>query len=165
MRRLTAEQLVAELASGNFWRRQTARRLLTERREAAAADSIRRLIAPSSRPAVQLNALYTLAALEPIELGRRAGRDGRRRRGSPHPRACDWPRPGLAATRPSWTGPWRLPPMTTSTVQMQAALTLGESRDQRVVPALARLRARAWKCTLDGRGDFEFRRQTRWPTA
>jgi putative membrane-bound dehydrogenase-like protein len=60
---LSTDALVAELASERFWRRQTARRLLVERRATAAAPAIARLVTPAApRPAV-VNALHTLAAL------------------------------------------------------------------------------------------------------
>ena len=60
---LSTDALVAELASERFWRRQTARRLLVERRATVAAPAIARLVSASApRPAV-VNALHTLAAL------------------------------------------------------------------------------------------------------
>ncbi len=76
--RLTPEQLVAELASRNFWRRQTARRLLTERREIAAADSIRRLLVPNSAGHAIERSVYT-GGVGKAERGGRADRDGQRR--------------------------------------------------------------------------------------
>jgi putative membrane-bound dehydrogenase-like protein len=60
---LPTEALVEELASERFWRRQTARRLLVERRATSAAPAIATLVGPSSpRPAV-VNALHALASL------------------------------------------------------------------------------------------------------
>jgi putative membrane-bound dehydrogenase-like protein len=60
---LSSDALVQELASERFWRRQTARRLLVERKAIAAAPAIAKLVTPSApRPAV-VNALHTLAAL------------------------------------------------------------------------------------------------------
>ena len=61
---LSTDALVKELASERFWRRQTARRLLVERKATAAAPAIAKLVTPSApRPAV-VNALHTLAALD-----------------------------------------------------------------------------------------------------
>ena len=61
---LSTDALVQELASERFWRRQTARRLLVERKATAAAPAIAKLVTPSApRPAV-VNALHTLAALD-----------------------------------------------------------------------------------------------------
>ena len=60
---LSTDALVQELASERFWRRQTARRLLVERKATAAAPAIAKLVTPSApRPAV-VNALHALAAL------------------------------------------------------------------------------------------------------
>ena len=60
---LTAQDLTAELASPHFWRRQTARRLLVERRDTSTAPAIARLVS-GDRPAVAvINALHTLSAL------------------------------------------------------------------------------------------------------
>ncbi len=68
---LSTDALVRELASERFWRRQTARRLLVERKALAAAPAIAKLVTPSApRPAV-VNALHTLAALgasDPAEI-------------------------------------------------------------------------------------------------
>jgi putative membrane-bound dehydrogenase-like protein len=64
MNGLSADALVRELASERFWRRQTARRLLVERKATAAAAAIATLVTPAaSRPAV-VNALHTMAALD-----------------------------------------------------------------------------------------------------
>jgi putative membrane-bound dehydrogenase-like protein len=63
MSSLSTDALVAELASERFWRRQTARRLLVERKATAAAPAIAKLVTASApRPAVT-NALHTLAAV------------------------------------------------------------------------------------------------------
>jgi putative membrane-bound dehydrogenase-like protein len=64
---LSPEALVAELASERFWRRQTARRLLLERRETAAAPAIARLVTPTSARPAAINALRTLEALQASE--------------------------------------------------------------------------------------------------
>jgi putative membrane-bound dehydrogenase-like protein len=64
---LTATQLTAELASPRFWRRQTARRLLVERKDGSDAAAIARLVA-DDRPAVAaINALHTLSSLGRLE--------------------------------------------------------------------------------------------------
>jgi putative membrane-bound dehydrogenase-like protein len=60
---LSTDALVKELASERFWRRQTARRLLVDKKATAAAPAITKLVTASApRPAV-VNALHTLAAL------------------------------------------------------------------------------------------------------
>jgi putative membrane-bound dehydrogenase-like protein len=64
---LATDELVGELASARFWRRQTARRLLVERGAVAAAPAIARLVtADTARPAA-INALRTLEALGATE--------------------------------------------------------------------------------------------------
>jgi putative membrane-bound dehydrogenase-like protein len=57
----TAE-LVAELGSGNSWRRLTAQRLLVERRDAAAVEPLLALAGPKNPPLARLHALWTLEA-------------------------------------------------------------------------------------------------------
>jgi len=60
---LSPARLADELASPLFWRRQTARRLLVERRDTAVAPAIAGLVA-NDRPTVAVvNALHTLSSL------------------------------------------------------------------------------------------------------
>ena len=62
---LSPGQLVGELASDRFWRRQTARRLLVERRATAEVGAIAKLVtAATPRPAA-ISALRTLEAVAP----------------------------------------------------------------------------------------------------
>ncbi|MCE2726565.1 MAG: PQQ-dependent sugar dehydrogenase [Planctomycetaceae bacterium] len=61
---LDTPALVQELASERFWRRQTARRLLVQRGDVAAAvPLIRRLITPTAVRTTAINALRTLESL------------------------------------------------------------------------------------------------------
>lgn len=69
MSRLTAEQLVQELASSNYWRRQTAKRLLIERKQNEVAPQIADLVQSSQQPATVIGALYTLEALGKLDPG------------------------------------------------------------------------------------------------
>lgn len=62
--------LVDELRSRNGWRRDTAQRLLLERRSDAVVPALRRLVRQADRPEVQVVALHTLGALD-------GGLDGR----------------------------------------------------------------------------------------
>jgi putative membrane-bound dehydrogenase-like protein len=138
MSHLSAEQLVAELASRNFWRRLTARRLLTERKEISTAGSIRRLLAREGEPWARLNALYALAALGKLDshdvLAAMASADaGVRINGL---RLAE---PWLDRDAAVFDSALALADDGDVTVLLQLALTLGESRDERVVPALARL--------------------------
>jgi putative membrane-bound dehydrogenase-like protein len=61
---LSIDSLVAELASERFWRRQTARRLLLDKKATAAAPAIAKLVTASAPRAAVVNALHTLAALD-----------------------------------------------------------------------------------------------------
>jgi putative membrane-bound dehydrogenase-like protein len=63
---LAPEQLAAELASPNPWRRNTAQRLLVERQEKAAAPAIRALLAKSRGTAGIVNLLWTLEGLNAL---------------------------------------------------------------------------------------------------
>jgi putative membrane-bound dehydrogenase-like protein len=64
MSKLDAKQLAAEVASPLLWRRQTAQRLLVERRAETAADVLRELLADkSAAPATLITALRTLDQL------------------------------------------------------------------------------------------------------
>ena len=67
MSQLKPEQLVAELAGSTSWRRETARRLLSEAKPRAAVPLLAALIRPDAGPAAVLNALYTLKAMDALE--------------------------------------------------------------------------------------------------
>ena len=67
MTAISPAQLADELASPHFWRRQTARRLLVERRDSGAAAAVARLVA-ANRPAVAVtNALHSLSSLGSLD--------------------------------------------------------------------------------------------------
>jgi putative heme-binding domain-containing protein len=56
-------QLVAQLQSSNAWNRETAQRLLWERQDAAAVNSLVKLTEISAFPTARLHALYALQGL------------------------------------------------------------------------------------------------------
>ena len=62
--------LVGDLSHPNAWRRETAQRLLVERRDIGAADRVRRVLLEGKEPAGRLRALWTLE-----ELGALGARD------------------------------------------------------------------------------------------
>ncbi|HEX3656663.1 MAG TPA: PVC-type heme-binding CxxCH protein [Pirellulales bacterium] len=64
--RATTGELVELLASPDGWHRDTAARLLSERRDPAAIEPLHRLAAGSRSPLGRLHALYTLAALKAL---------------------------------------------------------------------------------------------------
>ena len=134
---LTDEQLAAELGSGNFWRRQTARRLLAERQAIGAADNIRRLVSPTHPPATEINALYTLAGL-----GQSTPADVLAAMSSSHPEVringLHLAEPDLDR-EPVLVAALALAADDDPTVSLQAALSLGQKRASRAVSALAAL--------------------------
>ncbi len=135
---LDADALAGEIASPHFWRRQTARRLLIARHATAAVADLRRLVRESDQPATVLGSLYTLdglseltpddarAALEHASAGVRV--HGLRLAERWLDRDADLLDTVLAMKNDE-----------AETVLLQLALTLGESYDKRIVPALAHL--------------------------
>ena len=63
MSRLSPQELVAEVASKIFWRRQTAKRLLAEGRMENAVADLEKLARQSNEPAVVITTLHTLEGL------------------------------------------------------------------------------------------------------
>jgi mono/diheme cytochrome c family protein len=60
--------LVARLADANGWVRDTAQRLLVERRDAAAAPALRAVVTTSPAPLARLHALWTLEGLGALDV-------------------------------------------------------------------------------------------------
>jgi putative membrane-bound dehydrogenase-like protein len=63
---LSAAQLVNEVASPFYWRRETARRLLVDRNETAVADQLALMITRKSNVYTTLNVLYALEGLKKL---------------------------------------------------------------------------------------------------
>ncbi|MFO0902640.1 MAG: PVC-type heme-binding CxxCH protein [Pirellulales bacterium] len=63
----TVEQLVAHLAHGDAWRRETAQRLLLERRDSTAAQPLRTQLRQHAQERARLHSLWTLAALDELQ--------------------------------------------------------------------------------------------------
>src|SRR5262249_41655325 len=64
----SAAPLVSRLADPNGWWRDTAQRLLVERREIAAIGPLRELVRTSSSPLARVHALWTLDGLSALDL-------------------------------------------------------------------------------------------------
>ena len=140
MSKLDARQLAAETASPLLWRRQTAQRLLVERNEAAAVPALKAQLASKNTPATLITALRTLDQLNalapadvlpfltnPAESVRvHALQLADRRFAQPDAKAL------LDATLAATAAE------TSPRVQIQFALSLGESRDPRAFAMLAR---------------------------
>ncbi|MEQ9406462.1 MAG: c-type cytochrome [Fuerstiella sp.] len=141
---LTPLQLSAEIASPGFWRRQTARRLLveqTERDKATQQDistELSRLVREAGEPATVLNALATLDGTELLT-------DSDVAAALRHSEASVRRRALQLSERWLNNGGGLLDQVTALTsddqpmVRLQLALSLGESRDDRALDALARL--------------------------
>jgi len=136
----TAE-LVAELSNANAWWRQTAQRLLVERGDKSAVGLLGAVVRHRKTPQGRIHTLYTLDALGGLDaaLIEEALDD-------PHfavrvhalrlaDRRLDQ-RPALIAKV------CRMIDDSDPGVRLQLAFTLGESKDEQVVPALAELVAR-----------------------
>ncbi|MBL9123985.1 MAG: c-type cytochrome, partial [Planctomycetaceae bacterium] len=63
---LSTAQLVAELASDNGWRRDTASRLLCERQDPQGVQPLTQLVTQSPAPLARLHALYALEAQQAL---------------------------------------------------------------------------------------------------
>ena len=147
MSRLSPQQLVAEVGSPLFWRRQTARRLIVERQmENASADLIR-LAREAAASSAVINALHALDALNrttPQLLNDLLGHDAagvRRnalqvaeRRFSDHP---DVLQTALALVNDD-----------EPVVRLQLALSLGDATGEEVLSVLALL------CRQDGKNQW-----------
>src|SRR5262249_4535406 len=135
---LGAEQLAAQVGSPHFWRRNTARRLLVERQLVAAAPLLARLGTEGARPVAGLNAVHTLdglGALGPKDVVS----------------ALDHPDPSVRRQAMKFAERWldadprmldrvlTLAADREPMVRLQLALSLGESRDARVLPALVQV--------------------------
>lgn len=69
LQKLDATGLVAAMESPNGWQRDTAQRLLTERRDKAAIEPLKKLAATSANPKTRLQSLCVLAALNGLTSG------------------------------------------------------------------------------------------------
>ncbi len=165
MSRLSIEELVREVGSDLFWRRETARRLLTERRLGDKARTgttvlLMLLAKRATEPASVINALHTLDALKTLQAKlleeslqhndsgvRRVALQLAERRFDAYP---DLLHAALLLVDD-------IEPI----VRLQLALSLGAAHDDRVLPVLAHLARQnaedPWMTTailsaLDGRG-------------
>ena len=138
--RAPTDELVGRLSDPNVWWRKTAQRLLVERGDKSAVARIAKLAAEGEIPQARIHALYTLSGLDSL------GVDTVRK-------ALDDPHFAVRMHAVRLAEPWvdkdsattdRLLTMTGDTdakVRLQLAFTLGQSKDNRAVGALARLAA------------------------
>src|SRR5262245_53719321 len=64
---LATPKLVEQLGSANGWRRDTAQRLLLERKDPSARTPLHRIAHAASRPESRVQALYTLEVLAQLD--------------------------------------------------------------------------------------------------
>lgn len=138
MSRLSQEQLADEVGSDSFWRRETARRLLIERKAIQIAPSLVKLAQASRESAAVINAVQTLEGLNvlPSELlgSLLSHADGEVRR-----RALQLAELQFHKSPELLDQAVKLADDPEAYVQLQLALSLGVSPDSRVLPVLARL--------------------------
>jgi putative membrane-bound dehydrogenase-like protein len=134
----TTAELVSALSSLDAWSRDTAHRLLFERRDLAAVGPLRALLGPnsSSQPPVRVNALWSLEGLGALRVeDLLAGLDDP----DPRVRASSLPLAArrLGQSRAILDRVLALSQDDDRRVRFQVALALGETNDPRVVPVLA----------------------------
>jgi putative membrane-bound dehydrogenase-like protein len=137
--RATIGELVSLLADGDAWWRETAQRLLLERRETAAVPLLKHLVARRPTALGRLHALWTLAGLGALEVS-----DLRLGLSDPEPRVCEQAlrlaEPQLAADAELVRAVIAHAESPDPMVRFQVALTLGGAGGQPgVIDALARI--------------------------
>ena len=160
MSRLGAGQLAAEVGSPQFWRRDTARRLLVERQLKEAAPLLARLARESAGPVAVLNALHTLDGL-----GVLGPRDVVSALGHPDPsvrrQALRFAERWLDADPRMLDRVLALAADRAPMVRLQLALSLGESGDARVLSVARSTGPLARRRAVDGAGDPDRRAGSR----
>jgi putative heme-binding domain-containing protein len=136
-----ANDLVAELASPNVWRRITAQRLLVEHQEKKAVPALEDLARKSPTPQARLHALHTLdglSALKPELVERALGDEHHGVRVNALQLAERWfdKEPSLLKTALTLTDDAH------PKVRLQLAFSLGECKDAEALETLARLARR-----------------------
>jgi putative membrane-bound dehydrogenase-like protein len=136
--RTTTVDLVALLGDANAWRRTTAQRLLLERQDRAAVEPLKKLCAGSDRPLARAHAAWLLEGLNALDadIVARLLHDENPRVREQALVLCErW----LPTSPVIQTGALALAMDADARVRFQAALSLGEWDDDRIVPALAKI--------------------------
>lgn len=138
LRELSAEELAKNVNSPLSWRRQTARRLLIERQHKTIAPMLKAQIQNDDHPASVMNALYTLAGLESLDLTdiRLALKS---RHAAVRVHALRLSEPWIDENASLLDDVLALAGDAHDSVLLQLALTLGEAQNAKVLPVLAQL--------------------------
>ncbi len=136
--RAATADLVPLLAHPDAWRRTTAQRLLLERQDRAAVEPLRRLCTSSDRPLARVHAAWLLEGLNALDaaLVVRLLRDEQPRVREQALVLCERWLPTSTAIQKEALA---LAADADARVRYQAALSLGEWDDDRIVPALAKI--------------------------
>jgi putative membrane-bound dehydrogenase-like protein len=134
--RLAADELSRTLEHPNAWWRETAQRLLVERRDGSAIPHVRKVAAGGRTDVGRIHGLWTLEGLGGVEPGDVAAalRD---RAAAVRENALRLAGPRLAASPDLLEDVLRLADDPDARVRFQAALALGATPDARAVRALA----------------------------
>jgi len=132
--------LVPLLGDANGWRRTTAQRLLLERQDRTAIEPLRKLCTASDRPLARMHAAWLLEGLNALDadLAARLLNDENPRVREQALFLCERWLPTSATIQ---KGVLALAADADARVRFQAALSLGQWDDDRIVPALAKIAA------------------------
>ena len=134
----TTEELVAHLEHDGGWWRATAHRLIRERQDRSAAPLLRRLLRESSRPLARMHALWSLEGLGSLR-ERDLLRSLRDPEAGVRVHAVRLAESRLNRSRALFRMVSDLAQDPEIRVRFQVALSLGEVRGQRALPALVRI--------------------------
>ena len=136
--KMSIRELVGELENPNIWWRMTAQRLLLERQDPKAAPLLKKLCVKGKTPEARVHALRTLDGLgalgdEEIEAALKDSAAGVREHG------LQLAEPRLAHSSPLASHSLALANDPDARVRFQCALSLGELKEDRTVPALTKI--------------------------
>ena len=139
--RMSAAELAGLLEHPNSWRRETAQRLLVERRDRGAVQHLRRLAQSSESETARVHALWTLEGLGALDIGDIV-RGLNDRHAGVRENAVRLAGTRIAASGDLLSPVLRLVDDADDRVRLRVALALGETADPRSIGALATLARR-----------------------